>query len=252
VRRALLIAVLLVSLAPAASASAAPCGPSTRAALELDPDSVTSIEFGRATDAQKLLIRFKAGNCTLPEDAKKPTIDVLPKQSAKNVPDDVLTLTRWIADGSDYSLTFSADPKRFDPGTYAGFVEVRAPYLVTTRAPIALSRSEDSEWMIFVLGFFGGTVSLIWFLGLRMAKGATTPFKLWHYVFAFGAAAIAGVIAVDTAYRSQDVWSFSENAGSALVAAFTGATTGAMVAALAVLFPDPSGGQEDEEDGAGP
>jgi hypothetical protein len=251
VRRALLIAVLLAMVVPS-PAAAVTCGAADKATLELDPDSVTSIVFGRDTDAQRLLVRFNASGCTLSQDLEKPTIDVLPKQSTKNVPDDVLSLTRWIADGSDYSLMFTADPEKFDPGTYGGFVEVRAPYLVTTRAPIAISRSEDSEWMILVIGFLGGIVSLGWFLGLRLAKGATTRIKLWHYFFAFGAAAVAGIIAVDTANRSQDVWSFSENAGSALVAAFTGATTGAMVAALAVLFPDPADGQEDEEDEPGP
>src|SRR4051812_2228423 len=104
---------------PAPAVAAVTCGdtdPKTgataRATLELDPDSVTTIVFGRDTDAQKLLVRFKATGCTLPDDAEKPTIDVLPKQSTKNVPDRVLSLTRWIADGSDYSLAFSADPKQ--------------------------------------------------------------------------------------------------------------------------------------------
>jgi putative flippase GtrA len=109
-----------------------------------------------------------------------------------------------------------------------------------------LSRSEDDELLVVTLGVAGGIASLVWFLGLHLAKGATTKIAWWHYVLGFLAAAVAGVIAVETAYRAQDVWSFGENAGSAVVAAFTGATTGAMVAALAVLFPEPS--EEDEDD----
>lgn len=228
-------------------ASAADCGvedPKThvtaKASLDLDPDSVTSIVYRRDTDPQKLLIRFKATGCTLPTDAKPPEIDVLPKQNIKNVPDDVIKLENAVADGSDYSLTFSVAPEKFDPGTYGGFAEVRAPFLNTVRAPISLSRSESDEVLLVLLGLLGGIASLVWFVGLRLAKGAVTKIEWWHYVLAFVAAAVAGIIAVDTAYRAQDVWSFSDNAGSALVAAFTGATTGTMVAALAVLFPDPA------------
>src|SRR4051795_5167922 len=119
------MAVVLAAAAPAPALAAETCGTAAggRATLELDPDSVTSIVFGRDLDAQKLLVRFKASGCTLPENAPKPTIDLLPKQSTKNVPDDVLSLTKWVADGTDYTLSFSADPKRFDPGTYGGFVE---------------------------------------------------------------------------------------------------------------------------------
>jgi hypothetical protein len=228
-------------------ASAADCGVEdtkthviTKASLDLDPDSVTSITFKRDTDPQKLLIRFKATGCTLPGDAAAPKIDVLPKQNIKNVPDDVIKLESAVADGSDYSLTFSAIPDKFDPGTYGGFVEVRAPFLKTARAPISLSRSESDELLLVLLGLLGGVASLVWFVGLRLAKGAVTNIEWWHYVLAFLAAAVAGIIAVDTAYRAQDVWSFSDNAGSAVVAAFTGATTGTMIAALAVLFPEPA------------
>jgi hypothetical protein len=239
------LTVIAAYVTPAASA--ADCGVedakthvTPKASLDLDPDSVTSIVFRRDTDPQKLLIRFKATGCTLPGDAEAPKIDVLPKQNIKNVPDDVIKLESAVADGSDYSLTFSATPEKFDPGTYGGFVEVRAPFVTTVRAPISVSRSESDELPLVLLGLLGGAASLVWFVGLRLAKGAVTKIEWWHYVLAFFAAAVAGIIAVDTAYRAQDVWSFNENAGSAVVAAFTGATTGTMIAALAVLFPEPA------------
>jgi putative flippase GtrA len=244
-----LVALIAVSgVCPTQAAAAITCGTSdsktnatAKATLEVDPDSVTTLVFKRDTDPQKMLIRFKTTGCVLPSDAAKPKIDVLPKQNIRNVPDNVLPLRSAVVDGSDYSLTFLANPTKFDPGTYGGFVEVRAPFLVTARAPISVSRSESDELLrVIPLGVIGGIVSLVWFLGLHLAKGATTTIRWWHYPLAFLAAAVTGVIAVDTAYRAQDVWSFSENGGSALVAAFTGATTGAMVAALAVLFPEPS------------
>jgi hypothetical protein len=245
--------LVVIGLAQPEPSHAVTCGTSdpktkatAKATLEVDPDSVTTVAFKRDIDKQKLLIRFNASGCELPNKAPEPTVDVLPRQNVKNVPEHVLTLSKAVADQPDYSLTFVADPSRFGPGTYGGVVEVRAPFLATARAPISLSRSETNELLLVGLGLLGGAVSLVWFLGLHLAKGATTKIKWWHYAFAFGAAAIAGVLAVETAYRAQDVWSFSENAGSALVAAFTGATTGAMVTALAVLFPEPSSAANDE------
>ena len=210
-----------------------------RATLEVDPDSVTTLAFKRDGDKQKMLIRFKASGCQLPSRSDEPTIDILPRQNTKNVPDSALALSKAVPDGTDYSLTFLVDPAKFEPGTYGGAVEIRAPFLATARAPISLSRSETDMLLLVGLGVAGGIASLVWFLGLHLAKGARTRIKWWHYVLAFLAAAIAGVIAVDTAYRAQEVWSFDENAGSAVIAAFTGATTGAMVTALAVLFPEP-------------
>jgi hypothetical protein len=241
-----LVAVLATTLASASPAAAATCGTANpkssvtpKAALEPDPDSVTTIAFKRDTDPQRLLIRFKASGCDLPSHPDAPTIGVLPKANVKNIPDGALSDPTVVADGASYALVFRVDPAKFDPGSYGGFVEVRSRFFATARVPIGLSRSESNEKVPVVLGLVGGSASLLWFLGLRLAKGATTPIKWWHYLFGFAAAAISGVIAVETAYRSQDVWSLGENAGSALAAAFTGATTGAMVAALAVLFPEP-------------
>lgn len=242
------VAVLLAAagFAHPQAAAAVTCGtedPKTkavaRATLEVDPDSVTTLAFKRDGDKQKMLIRFKASGCQLPSRSDEPTIDILPRQNTKNVPDSALALSKAVPDGTDYSLTFLVDPAKFEPGTYGGAVEIRAPFLATARAPISLSRSETDMLLLVGLGVAGGIASLVWFLGLHLAKGARTRIKWWHYVLAFLAAAIAGVIAVDTAYRAQEVWSFDENAGSAVIAAFTGATTGAMVTALAVLFPEP-------------
>ena len=251
----LVVPIAVAGITSTPASAAVTCGTSdpkthatARATLELDPDSVTTVAFARDTDPQELLIRFKTSGCVLPSDPADPIVDVLPKQNIKNVPDSVLSLSSAIPDGSDYALTFLADPAKFSPGTYGGFVEVRAPFFITARAPISLSRSESNELKVLGLGVLGGIASLVWFLGLHLAKGATAPIKWWHYLLGFLAAAVAGIIAVDTAYRAQDVWSFGENAGSAVVAAFTGATTGAMVAALAVLFPQPSEADGDDDE----
>ena len=150
-----------------------------------------------------------------------------------------VSLIRVVSDGSEYSLKLSANPKKFEPGSYAGFFELRAPYLITTRTPIALSRSESNEAVPIGIGVIGGIAGVMWFLLLSAARGATTQIQWWHYVLVFIATAVTGIVAVESAYRAQDVWSFSENWISALIAAFTGATTGSMATAIAVLFPEP-------------
>jgi hypothetical protein len=253
-----LLALAVIFASQPSAASATDCGTvdpkshvTAKAMLSVDPDSVTTVAFRRSTDPQKLLVRFRVRGCDLRGEVQRPTIDVLPKQNTTNVPEDAVSLDQTLADGTDFSLTFLADPSKFSPGSYGGFIQVRADYLVTARTPISLSRSESNELLPLMLGVLGGFVSLIWLFGLRLARGATSP-RLWHYVFGLAAAAVAGVIAVDTAYRAQDVWSFGDNAGSALVAAFTGATTGAMVAALAVLFPEPDEAPPSDGDDAPP
>jgi hypothetical protein len=251
----ILAALVLVVTFPSA-ASAAKCGtidPKTnavvKAKLEIDPDSVTTIAFLRDTDPQWLLVRFKATGCELPI-GHKPTIDLLPKQNAKNIPEKAVLLTTARPAGGEYTLKLLADPGELDPGAYEGFLEIRATNINTTRTPISLSRSEDNELVPITIGLIGGLASVIWFLGLHFAQGAKSP-RPMHYVLAFVAAALFGAFAVETAYRSQEVWTLSENYSSAAVAAFTGATTGTMLAALAVLFPKPKpkAGEKGNDDG---
>ena len=218
-----------------------------KASLEIDPDSVTSIAFLRHTKPQWLLVRFKASGCELPL-GHKPTIDLLPKQNAQNIPEQAVVLKAARPAGTEYTLKLLADPGKLAPGSYEGFLEVRATNINTMRTPISLSRSEDRWWLPLVIGLVGGFASLVWFLGLHFAEGAKSP-KKWHYGFAFVAAALFGAFAVETAYRSQEVWTFSENYASAAVAAFTGATTGTMLAALAVLFPKAKNKAGDEDSG---
>lgn len=241
---ALILAALLLAVTFPSAASAAKCGtidPKTntvvKAKLEIDPDSVTTIAFVRDMEPQWLLVRFKATGCELPI-GHKPTIDLLPKQNAKNIPEPAVILKAARPAGSEYTLKLRADPGELDPGAYEGFLEVRATNINTTRTPVALSRSEDNELLPLGIGLIGGLASVMWFLGLHFAQGAKSP-KAWHYLLAFVAAALFGAFAVETAYRSQEVWTLSENYASAAVAAFTGATTGTMLAALAVLFPKP-------------
>ena len=240
----MIVAAALIA-APSASA-ASECGspdPKTqttaRGTLTLDPDSVTAKAFKADTEPQKLLLRFKVTGCDLPADPPPAETELLAKTGAKDIPEGAITLVRAVSDGSEYSLRLTADPNQFDPGSYGGIYELRAPYMVTTRTPIELSRSEDNVLVPLVIGVAGGLAGLAWFLLLSFAKGAKTRITRQHYFIVFGAAAVAGALAVFGAYQSQDVWSFTSNWASALGAAFTGATTGAMATALVVLWPEP-------------
>jgi hypothetical protein len=229
------------------AALAATCGVSDprtqttpRATMTLDDDSVTSIAYKRSTDPKTFLLRFRVTGCDVPADAAPPTFELTPKQETTDVPAGVVKFVRHLPDGTEFSVRLDAMPKSFKPGSYGGFVELRAPYMVTTRTPIALSRSESSHMWPILLGMIGGLIGVAWFLALNFfAKGAKTKIVPWHYALVFVAAAIAGILVVENAYRAQDVWTLGENSISALVAAFTGATTGTMATALAVLFPEP-------------
>lgn len=239
-----IVAAVLIS-APSASA-ASECGspdPKTqttpRGTLTLDPDSVTAKAFKADTGSQKLLLRFKVTGCDLPADPQLPETELLAKNGAKDIPEGAITLVRGVSDGSEYSLRLTADPNKFNPGAYGGIYEMRAPYMVTTRTPIELSRSEDNILVPLAIGVAGGLAGLGWFLLLSYAKGAKTKITRRHYFMVFGAAAVVGALAVLGAYQSQDVWSLSANWRSALGAAFAGATTGTMATALYVLWPEP-------------
>ena len=244
----ILASLVIVLGSTATSAQAAvPCGAvdpmtkrPTQATLTLAPDSVTSIAYKRDTAPATLLLRFKAKGCELPATPPNPDIEVLPKQGAKEIPHGVVSLTRARVDGAEYSVRATATPKNFKPGSYQGSVEVRAPYLATARAPISLSRSEDNFAWPMGIGATAGLAGLIWFLLLKFAKGATTRLKKRHYAIVLLAAAAAGVASALSSYLDQEVWTLSQNGFAAALAAFTGATTGAMATAIGVLWKDPA------------
>jgi hypothetical protein len=249
VRRISCVALLaaLFACLDSGAAHAATCGvvdPQTkttpRATLTLDDTSVTSIAYKRSTNPKDFLLRFNVAGCEIPADAAAPAVDLTPKQDIAAIGDGVVKFVRHLPDGAVFSVRLKAPPKSFGAGSYGGFVELRAPYMLTTRTPIALSRSTSSQLLPMLLGMLGGIVGVGWFLILNRAKGAKATIQWWHYLVVFLAAAFVGVIVVENAYRAQDVWTFDENWLSAIVAAFTGATTGTMATALAVLFPEPA------------
>ncbi len=251
--------VLVVLLLPVAAPSeAATCGdrdPATqlprKATLTLDEDSVATIAYGRDMDDQTLLLRFRAAGCTFGSDQAAPAVDLLPKQGEEELPGGTVSLLRSRRDGSEFAVRLAVNPARFDPGTYGGFVELSAPDVATTRTPVTISRSEDKVTWPVGMGVIGGLAGLLWLWLLSIAKGALLGrVSVLHYFGVFVAAAVAGVVSVFAQYLDQEVWSVGENGLAALTAAFTGASTGAMITMIGVLW-KPDGQPAAAEGGAG-
>jgi hypothetical protein len=256
-RSIIALAVPILGLAlEAAPAHAAVCGvpgsQTSRATLTLDDQSVTSVAYGRGTDPPRtLLLRFKAAGCTLPDNVSKVSIEVVPKQGMPEIPSGGVSLLRARVDDDEFSVRLSSDTAKFEPGTYAGFVEVRTPYTLTARTPVSLSRSESNPLWPILIGVIGGVIGLGWFWFLNKAKGATAQIKGMQYLIVFGAAAVAGIVAVLASYWDQEVWTLGANGKAAAFAAFTGATTGAMATALGVLWKEPAPAPGDASGGGG-
>jgi hypothetical protein len=242
----ILLAVLVLAVSVVVNdgvAAAVPCGsvdPDTqrtaRAALTLDEDSVTTLVFKRHTEPRTLLIRFIAAGCDLGGQTD-PGVSVLPKQGANEIPDGVVSSPPTVEmDTSELSLRLRIDPTKFYPDTYGGVVEVRAPYLVTSRVPISISRSEHREWIPGLIGFLAGFVGALWLFLLKLAGGVKAS-KVWIAVVLLAGAAV-GAFAVLSSYWDQDVWSLDANLRAAIVAGIAGASTGAAAAMLGVIYTD--------------
>lgn len=231
------------------TASAAVCGSSdpgsatngnVRGTVELQDESVTELAYKRETDPETLLLVFKVAGCEVAADASDPDIDVLPRKGSKQLPDSVVKLLRARPDGTELSLRFSVDAPKFEPGSYGALLETRGPYLVTSRTPISLSRSEDNWAKPFGIGAASGLIAILWFGLLKYFAREKLKIKWpWLIVVAI-AAAIFGGLAVASAWWDQDVWSVNENLKAAIVTGIAGATTGTMASLLGVVWQAPS------------
>ena len=209
---------------------------STRAALTLDENSVTNLSYKRKTNTRTLLLIFKATGCDLGSSQPDPRVDVLPKQGSDELPDGVVSLKTAVPDGSDLSVRLGVDEHKFDPGSYGGLVEMRAPYLNTTRTPIAVSRSENRIWIPFGLGALAGLVSILWFGALKFLSREKLQINGWWLTGVAAAACAFGGFAVVSSYVDQEVWTLADNFKAAILAGIAGATTGTMATMLAVIW----------------
>ena len=105
--------------------------------------------------------------------------------------------------------------------------------------PLSLSRS-TSNWLTpFAIGAISGLVAVIWFALLKfLARQKLEIAWPWLIVVAL-AAAVAGGLAVASAWLDQDVWTVDANIKAAVIAGVSGATTGSMAGLLAVVWKAP-------------
>jgi putative flippase GtrA len=263
---AMLACGALVSLAVAAPTAAAgepECGTTPHGATEpvkatlalaaTDPETVAVALYGRKTGPRPLTLVYTVSGCKLaaglsaPSDP--PTIGPPTDNKLTTIPKGVIRLDDDPEiDGNQYVVhmqVLTSPPQytdarlhkkfspKFDPGTYAGFVNLKAAWMHRTATPIAISRSEN-RWqrvlLIALLGALGGFVFFMLLHAFSQAKLLATGWRI----------AIAGVLSVGigayvgytTSYLNQDVWTFGANTIALLTAAFTAATSGQLVTGL--------------------
>jgi hypothetical protein len=244
------------------AATAAPCGsspkdgdPPAKATLALadqDPETVASANYGRDTGERLMTLVFTATGCELTEKLATPSDPPRigpPKDDALDqIPFGVVRLDGAPeVDGSRYIVHLkvstapaaitSSDGKvttpSFDPGTYAGFLHLQAPWVRRVGTPIAISRSDD-QWLKVALlaaaGAFAGFLAFFivhWFAQAEMVVG-----RLRFFVAGLLSVAVGAGVAYTTNYLNQGVWTLSANGQALLVAAFTAATAGPLVTGL--------------------
>jgi hypothetical protein len=234
-----------------------------RATLTLDGTSKTTITYGRDTKPETLDLLFAVTGCELDAGSvKAPSVEVRPKAgspqlpaaprtSGPNPPTNVIMLKNFTPELSTLEVELEVDAEAIDPDSYEAYVVLRAPYMVSTRTPIAISRSEDN-WVIPAL--IGAVAGLLGFAWLALSKIITKNELTisWAWLVPFGLVAAGfGAFAVVSAWSDQDVWTTSANWQAAVVAGVTGATTGAMLTLIGVLFHAKTPDQQQQPDGDG-
>jgi hypothetical protein len=237
------VTVIATMLLPAA-AHAVNCGApdpntgqSAKAVLTLDADSDPDAIYKRGSGTRTINLIFKADGCTFDGSQAEPEMTVVSKNDAEeDLPQSAVTLRSAAFDDSEMTLNLQVDSEKFDPGSYGGLVEVRAPYLATTRTPISVSRSHDAPWLPILIGALAGLVAVLWFVATKFAtRNELLIAPYWLIVVVIGGVAI-GAFTAWSSYQNQDVWTWDENGISTFLAGVTGATTGSMATLLTALW----------------
>jgi hypothetical protein len=247
---------VLALSAPGVPAATAPtCGktdPKTgktpRGTATLNEQSaVTDQAFKRESGHKTLLLSFNVGGCELAPDAPAPALEVNPRKGSDELPDSALTMKSSTPDGTTLDVKLDVNSAKFDPGSYGSVIVLRAPYMQTSRTPIAVSRSDNRVWVPALIGILAALGGLFLFnFAKKIGKSKLEVSRLaLAGVAAIGA--IAGAVAVLVNYYNQDVWTFSENWWSAVVTGFTGATTGVMAGLLGDIWSSEEAGDDEPE-----
>ena len=249
-KRACLALTVCLSAVPAAPAALAQppqgdlpkCGQGAKATLAFDgqrDEVVTDAAFGRDKDRESLTLIYKVSGCTLTADEAVPQDppQIFGQKTGDEIPEGAITLRGEPEfEEASYVVRFNVSSE-IDAGSYAGFVQVKAPWLNTVRTPVTVSRSENQIWKPLLLGAAGAVVGFLFFAVARLLKGndllVSRTLAIVAGVVSIGAGAVA---AFTTNYLGQDVWTWSQNWPETLGAGFSASTSGVMVALLAAVW----------------
>ena len=163
----------------------------TLALADQDPETVAGVQYGRQTGQRQMTLVYTASGCRLADDLPAP-LDPPPvgppkDQTVDPVPYGVIRLEGAPEiDGNQYivHLTVSTSPAAFKnqdgravqpsfaPGTYAGFLHLRAPWLHRVGTPVAITRS-DNQWLkVAALASLGALAGFAVFALLHWYAGA--------------------------------------------------------------------------------
>ena len=208
-----------------------------------DRAAVTEVSFKRDTGHKTLALTFNVAACEFAGSESAPAMTINPRKGVDDLPADAVKLKSVTPDGSSLDVLLDVNSDGFDPGSYGGFVVLRAPYMVTSRTPVAVSRSDPHFWVPVIIGLvaaaaaFGFWTITRWIAWLR-TEDRQTP-KWGAIGIVLGIAVIGGAIAAFTTWVNQDVWTFGDNGWATASTAFAAATSGALAGLLANLWGEP-------------
>jgi hypothetical protein len=254
-------ALLLAIVSPPSLAKQHTCGykpkngTKTKATLALadqDPETVAGATYGRRTGERQMTLVYTVTGCRLVDGlaapASPPPIGPPKDQAGNTIPFGVIRLdgapevdgnryiVRLIVSTRPAAIIHSGDravEPSFDPGTYAGFLHLNAPWMRRVGTPIAISRSENQRALVAGLAVAGAVAGFLVFWALHWFADAALLVGRPRFAFAGLASIVIGAgTAYSTNYLNQGVWTFESNWQALLTAAFTSATAGPLVAGL--------------------
>jgi hypothetical protein len=214
-----------------------------RATLALDgqaPELVTDQRFGRKTGERGLTLIFTVTGCEMADDEPAPQDppSIYAPKTGDAIPEGALRLNGAPSvEDSRYVVRLKASSGSFDPGSYGGFVEIKAPWMNPARTPVTLSRSEDNFGWPLLCGAVGALLGFLVFALLHKFKHDKLLVSIPQFAIAGLVSVAAGAIAaLVTNYSNQDVWVLGDNWWGAGGVGFAAATSGAMAVLLAPVF----------------
>ncbi len=223
-----------------------------RGALELSPDSDPGEVFKRRTGTADITLYFAVKGCEPSTNPDGVTLALRSRKDTPQIPKAAVGLADDTApdqrpkievddSNSTLTVTLTASTDGFDPGTYTSQAEIRAPWLVTARSPVQLSRSVPRAdiWQIILLGVAGGLGSVIFYAMTTWGARQRSSVKLprWLLAGTLGAGAVAGAVAALLSWGQQDVWEWDVgNWLPTLGDAFLAGSAGGVAVLLKAVF----------------